>query len=98
MLLVQPSLLAPPPPQNPDVVDAPLRLQLQVTAPPQSLIKPSGSSVSVTATLHIFLAPLDQPLIQLSSMTMVSLADRTDEARARARAPSPATRGMAPFP
>uniref|UniRef100_A0A8D0E433 Phospholipid transfer protein n=1 Tax=Salvator merianae TaxID=96440 RepID=A0A8D0E433_SALMN len=55
---------------NPSVVDAPLKLRLQVTGPPRCLIKASGMSVSVTSVLDIFLAPLEQPLVQLSSMTM----------------------------
>uniref|UniRef100_A0A8D0E3E9 Phospholipid transfer protein n=1 Tax=Salvator merianae TaxID=96440 RepID=A0A8D0E3E9_SALMN len=56
---------------NPSVVDAPLKLRLQVTGPPRCLIKASGMSVSVTSVLDIFLAPLEQPLVQLSSMTML---------------------------
>ncbi|XP_015267809.1 PREDICTED: phospholipid transfer protein, partial [Gekko japonicus] len=55
---------------NPSVVDAPLMLQLQVTAPPTCAIKPSGTSVSVSANLGIFLVPPNEPLVQLSSMTM----------------------------
>ncbi|XP_053250767.1 phospholipid transfer protein isoform X3 [Podarcis raffonei] len=55
---------------NPSVVDAPLMLRLRVSSPPSCAIKASGMSISVTATLNIFLAPVDQPLVQLSSMTM----------------------------
>ncbi|XP_077192252.1 phospholipid transfer protein [Paroedura picta] len=55
---------------NPSVVDAPLMLQLQVTAPPSCIIKPSGTTVSVSASLGIFLVPPNEPLVQLSSMTM----------------------------
>ncbi|XP_042321898.1 phospholipid transfer protein isoform X2 [Sceloporus undulatus] len=55
---------------NPSVMDAPLLLRLQATAPPHCSIKSSGMSISVTALFDIFLAPADQPLVQLSSMTM----------------------------
>lgn len=55
---------------KPSVVDAPLLLTLQVSGPPRCTIKASGTFVSVTAILNIFLAPLEEPLIQLSSMTM----------------------------
>ncbi|XP_054835462.1 phospholipid transfer protein [Eublepharis macularius] len=55
---------------NPSVVDAPLMLQLQVTGPPVCTIKPSGTTVSVSATLSIFLVPPEQALVQLSSLVM----------------------------
>uniref|UniRef100_A0A8C3MS14 Phospholipid transfer protein n=1 Tax=Geospiza parvula TaxID=87175 RepID=A0A8C3MS14_GEOPR len=51
-------------------VDAPLRLVLQVSAPPRCTIKPSGTSVSVSAFLNISLVPPDRPAVQLSSMAM----------------------------
>ncbi|OWK50558.1 Phospholipid transfer protein [Lonchura striata] len=51
-------------------VDAPLRLVLQVSTPPRCTIKPSGTSVSVSAFLNISLVPPDRPPIQLSSMAM----------------------------
>ncbi|KAJ7417439.1 Phospholipid transfer protein [Pitangus sulphuratus] len=57
------------PPQSPSV-DAPLRLVLQVSAPPRCIIKPSGTSVSVSAFLNISLVPPDRPPVQLSSMAM----------------------------
>ncbi|KAK4812821.1 hypothetical protein QYF61_022045 [Mycteria americana] len=57
------------PPQSP-AVDAPLRLVLQVSAPPRCIIKPSGTSVSVSAFLNISLVPPDHPAVQLSSMAM----------------------------
>lgn len=57
-------------PQSPSV-DAPLRLVLQVSAPPRCTIKPSGTSVSVSAFLNISLVPPDRPPVQLSSMAMV---------------------------
>ncbi|XP_063003556.1 phospholipid transfer protein [Elgaria multicarinata webbii] len=55
---------------NPSVVDAPLMLKLQVSSPPHSTIRASGVAVAVTALLDVFLAPVDKPLIQLSSTTM----------------------------
>lgn len=57
---------------NPAVVDAPLRLVLQVSAPPRCVIKPSGTSISVSAFLNISLVPADRPAVQLSSMAMES--------------------------
>lgn len=59
------------PPQSP-TVDAPLRLVLQVSAPPRCIIKPSGTSVSVSAFLNISMVPPGRPAVQLSSMAMVS--------------------------
>ncbi|NWX94366.1 PLTP protein, partial [Nothoprocta pentlandii] len=55
---------------SPGVVDAPLRLELQVSAPPRCVIKPSGTSVSVSALLNISLVPPGRPPVQLSSMAM----------------------------
>ncbi|CAM4545665.1 phospholipid transfer protein [Lepidochelys kempii] len=55
---------------SPAVVDAPLKLVLQASAPPLWTIKPTGTSVSVAAVLNISLVPVDHPAIQLSSMTM----------------------------
>ncbi|KAL7990160.1 hypothetical protein Chor_010514 [Crotalus horridus] len=57
---------------DPSVADAPLALKLQVTEAPRCTIRTSGTSVSVTALLNIFLAPPEQPLILLSSLTMES--------------------------
>ncbi|KAJ7332298.1 hypothetical protein JRQ81_014478 [Phrynocephalus forsythii] len=55
---------------SPSAMDAPLMLKLQVSAPPRCSIKTSGTFVLVTALLDIFLAPPQQPVILLSSMTM----------------------------
>uniref|UniRef100_A0A4X2LN11 Phospholipid transfer protein n=1 Tax=Vombatus ursinus TaxID=29139 RepID=A0A4X2LN11_VOMUR len=55
---------------SPAVIDAPLKLELQVLAPPRCTIKPSGTTISVTTGLVIALVPPDQPQVQLSSMTM----------------------------
>ncbi|XP_007936631.1 phospholipid transfer protein [Orycteropus afer afer] len=56
--------------QNPAVIDSPLKLELRVTEPPRCTIKPSGTTISVTASVTISLVPPDQPEVQLSSMTM----------------------------
>lgn len=63
-------------PQSPAVIDSPLKLELRVLAPPRCTIKPSGSTVSVTASVTIALVPPDQPEVQLSSMTMVRALER----------------------
>ncbi|XP_058988969.1 phospholipid transfer protein [Mustela lutreola] len=55
---------------SPAVIDSPLKLELRVLAPPRCTIKPSGSTVSVTASVTIALVPPDQPEVQLSSMIM----------------------------
>ncbi|KAM8946808.1 phospholipid transfer protein [Pelodytes ibericus] len=57
---------------DPSVSESPMKLELRVSTPPRFTIKPTGTSVSVNAILNIYLAPPDQPLIQLSSMTMES--------------------------
>ncbi|XP_068006265.1 phospholipid transfer protein [Melanerpes formicivorus] len=51
-------------------VDAPLQLVLQVSAPPRCTIKPSGTSVSVSAFLNISMVPPGHPPVQLSSMVL----------------------------
>uniref|UniRef100_A0A8C8WBP1 Phospholipid transfer protein n=2 Tax=Panthera TaxID=9688 RepID=A0A8C8WBP1_PANLE len=55
---------------SPAVIDSPLKLELRVLAPPRCTIKPSGTTVSVTASVTIALVPSDQPEVQLSSMIM----------------------------
>ncbi|XP_037355550.1 phospholipid transfer protein [Talpa occidentalis] len=55
---------------SPAVIDSPLKLELRVLTPPRCTIKPSGTTVSVTASVTIALVPPDQPEVQLSSMTM----------------------------
>uniref|UniRef100_A0A671FPG4 Phospholipid transfer protein n=1 Tax=Rhinolophus ferrumequinum TaxID=59479 RepID=A0A671FPG4_RHIFE len=55
---------------SPAVIDSPLKLELRVTAPPRCTIKPSGTTVSVTASVIIALAPPNQPEVQLSTMVM----------------------------
>lgn len=63
-------------PQSPAVIDSPLKLELRVLEPPRCTIKPSGSTVSVTASVTIALVPPDQPEVQLSSMIMVRTLER----------------------
>uniref|UniRef100_A0A452VMH3 Phospholipid transfer protein n=2 Tax=Ursus maritimus TaxID=29073 RepID=A0A452VMH3_URSMA len=55
---------------SPAVIDSPLKLELRVLAPPRCTIKPSGTTVSVTASVTIALVPPDLPEVQLSSMIM----------------------------
>nr|XP_033695630.1 phospholipid transfer protein isoform X4 [Tursiops truncatus] len=55
---------------SPAVINSPLKLELRVTAPPRCTIKPSGTTISVTASVTIALVPPDQPEVKLSSMTM----------------------------
>ncbi|XP_075205872.1 phospholipid transfer protein [Anomaloglossus baeobatrachus] len=57
---------------DPEVADAPMKLDLRVSTPPRFTIKPTGTSVSVNAILNIYLIPDNQPPVQLSSMTMES--------------------------
>ncbi|XP_037668220.1 phospholipid transfer protein [Choloepus didactylus] len=55
---------------SPAVIDSPLKLELRVTAPPRCTIKPSGTTIYVTASVTIALVPPNQPEVQLSSMIM----------------------------
>ncbi|XP_058893780.1 phospholipid transfer protein isoform X2 [Kogia breviceps] len=55
---------------SPAVINSPLKLELRVTAPPRCTIKPSGTTISVTASVTIALVPPNQPKVKLSSMTM----------------------------
>uniref|UniRef100_A0A8C5XM78 Phospholipid transfer protein n=1 Tax=Microcebus murinus TaxID=30608 RepID=A0A8C5XM78_MICMU len=55
---------------SPAVIDSPLKLELRVTAPPRCTIKPSGTTISVTASVTIAMVPPSQPEVQLSSMIM----------------------------
>uniref|UniRef100_A0A8D2AKC4 Phospholipid transfer protein n=1 Tax=Sciurus vulgaris TaxID=55149 RepID=A0A8D2AKC4_SCIVU len=55
---------------SPAVIDSPLKLELRAMDPPRCTIKPSGTSISVTASVTIALVPPDQPEVQLSSMIM----------------------------
>ncbi|XP_069507340.1 phospholipid transfer protein [Ambystoma mexicanum] len=55
---------------NPAVVEAPMKLSFEVSKPPRFTIKPSGTTVTVSSSLNIYLVPADLPPVQLSSMTM----------------------------
>nr|XP_004663955.1 phospholipid transfer protein [Jaculus jaculus]XP_045011857.1 phospholipid transfer protein [Jaculus jaculus] len=55
---------------SPAVIDSPLKLELQATAPPRCTIKPSGTTIAVTASVTISLVPPNRPEVQLSSMIM----------------------------
>ncbi|KAM6164846.1 phospholipid transfer protein [Rhynchocyon petersi] len=55
---------------RPALIDSPLKLELRVTSPPRCTIKPSGTTISVTAGATIALVPSDQPEVQLSSLIM----------------------------
>ncbi|XP_017654758.1 LOW QUALITY PROTEIN: phospholipid transfer protein, partial [Nannospalax galili] len=55
---------------SPTVIDSPLKLKLQAMSPPRCTIKPSGTTISVTASVTITLAPPMLPEIQLSKMIM----------------------------
>ncbi|XP_073726614.1 phospholipid transfer protein [Misgurnus anguillicaudatus] len=55
---------------NPALMDHPLSLELEVTAPPRSSIKTSGASVSVNSNVKVLVLPPGKAPVQLSSMTM----------------------------
>ncbi|XP_054994686.1 phospholipid transfer protein isoform X1 [Sorex araneus] len=55
---------------TPAVINSPLKLELRVTEPPRCTIKPTGTTVAVTATVTIALVPSNQTEVQLSSMIM----------------------------
>lgn len=55
---------------TPAEIDSPLKLELRVIAPPRCIIKPSGTTISVTASVTISLAPPNLLEVQLSSMIM----------------------------
>uniref|UniRef100_A0A8C4N171 Phospholipid transfer protein n=1 Tax=Equus asinus asinus TaxID=83772 RepID=A0A8C4N171_EQUAS len=71
---------------SPAVIDSPLKLELRVVAPPRCTIKPSGTTISVTASLTIALVPPNLPEVQLSSMTMVRAPKGAAEGRGASRA------------
>ncbi|XP_004636143.1 phospholipid transfer protein [Octodon degus] len=55
---------------TPAEIDSPLKLELRAIAPPRCTIKPSGTTISVTASVTISLAPPNLLEVQLSSMIM----------------------------
>ncbi|XP_045688733.1 phospholipid transfer protein [Phyllostomus hastatus] len=56
--------------QSPAVIDSPLKLELKVLEAPHCTIKPSGTTITVTASVSIALVPPNLPEVQLSSMIM----------------------------
>ncbi|XP_053491753.1 phospholipid transfer protein [Ictalurus furcatus] len=57
---------------NPALLDAPISLEIDVTAAPKSSIKTSGATVAVHAGVRVLLLPAGKSPVQLSSMTMES--------------------------
>ncbi|ERE71590.1 phospholipid transfer protein [Cricetulus griseus] len=55
---------------SPTVINSPLKLKLQAMSPPRCTIKPSGTTISVTASVTITLAPPLLPEVELSKMIM----------------------------
>lgn len=55
---------------SPAVINSPLKLKLQAMSPPRCTIKPSGTTISVTASVTITLAPPMLPEVELSKMIM----------------------------
>ncbi|CAO2577736.1 Phospholipid transfer protein [Lemmus lemmus] len=55
---------------SPTVINSPLKLKLQAVSPPRCTIKPSGTTISVTASVTITLAPPMLPEVELSKMIM----------------------------
>uniref|UniRef100_A0A8I6AGE7 Phospholipid transfer protein n=1 Tax=Rattus norvegicus TaxID=10116 RepID=A0A8I6AGE7_RAT len=56
--------------QSPTVINSPLKLKLQAISSPRCTIKPSGTTISVTASVTISLAPPTMPEVELSKMIM----------------------------
>uniref|UniRef100_A0A8C8TS97 Phospholipid transfer protein n=1 Tax=Peromyscus maniculatus bairdii TaxID=230844 RepID=A0A8C8TS97_PERMB len=55
---------------SPSVINSPLKLKLQAMSPPRCTIKPSGTTIAVTASVTITLAPPMLPEVELSKMIM----------------------------
>uniref|UniRef100_A2A5K2 Phospholipid transfer protein n=1 Tax=Mus musculus TaxID=10090 RepID=A2A5K2_MOUSE len=55
---------------SPTVINSPLKLKLEATSPPRCTIKPSGTTISITASVTITLAPPMLPEVELSKMIM----------------------------
>lgn len=58
--------------QDPALMNHPMSLELEVTAPPRCTIKTSGASVSVVSNVKVLVLPPGKAAVQLSSMTMVN--------------------------
>lgn len=57
--------------QSPTVINSPLKLKLEAVSPPRCTIKPSGTTISVTASVTISLAPPMLAEVELTKMIMV---------------------------
>ncbi|XP_051997167.1 phospholipid transfer protein-like [Xyrauchen texanus] len=55
---------------DPALIEHPMSLEFEVTAPPRSTIKTSGASVAVNTNVKILVLPPGKAPVQLSSMTM----------------------------
>ncbi|GAB1287203.1 Phospholipid transfer protein [Apodemus speciosus] len=55
---------------SPTVINSPLKLKLEAMSPPRCTIKPSGTTISITASVTITLAPPMLPEVELSKMIM----------------------------
>ncbi|XP_056605767.1 phospholipid transfer protein isoform X2 [Triplophysa dalaica] len=55
---------------DPALMNHPMSLELEVTAPPRCTIKTSGASVSVVSNVKVLVLPPGKAAVQLSSMTM----------------------------
>ncbi|XP_077582624.1 phospholipid transfer protein isoform X1 [Stigmatopora nigra] len=56
---------------EPALMDSPVSLELAVNAAPKAVIKTSGATVLMTATVRVLMMPAGRPPVRLSSMTMV---------------------------
>lgn len=56
--------------QSPTVINSPLKLKLEAVSPPRCTIKPSGTTISVTASVTISLAPPMLAEVELTKMIM----------------------------
>lgn len=55
---------------SPTVINSPLKLKLEAVSPPRCTIKPTGTTISVTASVTITLNPPMLPEVELSKMIM----------------------------
>ncbi|XP_077582625.1 phospholipid transfer protein isoform X2 [Stigmatopora nigra] len=58
---------------EPALMDSPVSLELAVNAAPKAVIKTSGATVLMTATVRVLMMPAGRPPVRLSSMTMETL-------------------------
>lgn len=72
--------------QNPALLDAPISLEIDVTAAPKSSIQTLGATVAVHAGVRVLLLPAGKSPVQLSSMTMVWISPYIHEYKNKKRA------------